>query len=109
MKLPLLENVAGLDAAVIELRDRHPGKKVREFLEEATKNELEAICATLLFHSARVIGSSEYILSLGDPYYCKVKKPRRSPKPKCRVCGTTEGLTSYPQGPCCNGPECIAF
>lgn len=28
---------------------------------------------------------------------------------RCRVCGTTEKLINYPQGPCCNGPDCIAF
>jgi len=30
-------------------------------------------------------------------------------EPVCRVCGTTKNLTHYPQGPNCNGPDCVAF
>lgn len=32
-----------------------------------------------------------------------------TPVLKCRICGTTKGLRNYPQGPNCDGPDCVAF
>jgi NTP pyrophosphatase (non-canonical NTP hydrolase) len=42
--------------------------------------------------------------SLFDPIDPEFKEPAT-----CRVCGTSDGLRMYPQGPNCDGPDCVGF